>query len=70
MLFITKDIAETLGYTERQIRGWINNNCDTKLRQFNKDYFDEKRDPISEASISVDEIKKLIRFMMEKCISR
>ena len=34
-----KEIADNLGYTEKQVRGWINHNCDLKLRQFNEEYF-------------------------------
>ena len=34
-----KEIGEKLGYSERQIRGWVNHNCDLKTRQFKKDYF-------------------------------
>lgn len=35
-----KDIAKELGYTERQIRGKINNMGLTKIRDFNEEYFD------------------------------
>ena len=34
------DIADALGFTERQIRGWINNHCCKKNRVFYEDYFD------------------------------
>ena len=40
-----KEIAAYLGYTERQVRGWINNNCDNKIRQFNDGYFDTIETP-------------------------
>lgn len=40
-----KDIATHLGYTERQIRSWINHNCNKKLREFNTDYFHEIKEP-------------------------
>lgn len=40
-----KDIANHLGFTERQIRGWINNNCDRKKRTFNTNYFSEITQP-------------------------
>lgn len=33
-------IANSLGFSERQVRGWINNHCDTKLRKFNSSYFE------------------------------
>lgn len=36
-----KEIAEKLGYTERQVRGKINHMDLTKLREFDKHYFDE-----------------------------
>lgn len=35
-----KEIADHLGYTERQVCGWINNNLTKKLRTFNDHYFD------------------------------
>lgn len=35
-----KDIADTLGFNERQIRGWINNHCVNKNRVFADSYFD------------------------------
>ena len=35
------EIAHNLGFTEKQIRGWINHNCDKKTRTFNKEYFNE-----------------------------
>ena len=35
-----KDIAKELGYTERQIRGWVNNHCARKNRTFDEAYFD------------------------------
>lgn len=34
-----KEIAAILNATERQVRGWVNNHCGTKLRQFDKSYF-------------------------------
>ena len=34
-----KEIAKDLGFTELQVKGWINHNCDSKLRDFDKDYF-------------------------------
>ncbi|MDY4819492.1 MAG: LAGLIDADG family homing endonuclease [Bacilli bacterium] len=34
-----REIADYLGFTERQVKGWINNNCDRKIRTFNSDYF-------------------------------
>lgn len=40
-----KEIAYNLGFTERQVRGWINNNCKNKLRKFNSDYFKEITTP-------------------------
>lgn len=36
-----KEIANYLGFTERQIRGKLNNMGYTKLRDFNKNYFNE-----------------------------
>lgn len=36
-----KNIADTLGYTERQVRGWVNNHCAKKYRVFNESYFDK-----------------------------
>ena len=36
-----KEIANNIGFTERQVRGWINNNCDRKIRTFNDMYFNE-----------------------------
>lgn len=35
-----RDIADKLGYTERQIRGWVNNHCAKKNRTFDESYFD------------------------------
>ena len=35
-----KHIADELGYTERQVRGWINNHCNKKNRCFDEHYFD------------------------------
>lgn len=34
-----KDIANALGFSERQIRGWVNNHCPRKNRVFNSDVF-------------------------------
>lgn len=34
-----KEIAHDLGFAEQQVRGWINHNCNSKLRDFDKDYF-------------------------------
>lgn len=36
-----KEIAEILGFTERQIRGRINNMGLSKTRKFDKSYFDK-----------------------------
>lgn len=33
-------IANLLGFSERQVRGWVNNHCGSKLRKFNKSYFE------------------------------
>ncbi len=38
-------IADHLGFTERQIRGWINNNLANKNRVFRSDYFADIRNP-------------------------
>lgn len=35
-----KEIATILNFTERQVRGWINNNCERKIRTFNDNYFE------------------------------
>lgn len=35
-----KEIGDKLGFKERQIRGYVNNNLDRKVRTFNNDYFD------------------------------
>lgn len=35
------EIADNLGFTEKQIRGWVNHNCDKKVRIFNDKYFDK-----------------------------
>lgn len=35
-----KEIADALGFTERQVRGWVNNHCSKKNRVFNDQYFD------------------------------
>ena len=32
-------LASELGFTERQVRGWINNHCKKKYREFNDQYF-------------------------------
>ena len=40
-----KEIGEKLGFTERQIRGRINNMGLSKLRRFNKDYFEKIDSP-------------------------
>lgn len=39
------EIAKNIGFTERQIRGWINHNCDKKNRTFNDNYFNEIKTP-------------------------
>lgn len=36
-----REIADYLGFTERQVRGWINAHCERKLRSFKTDYFSE-----------------------------
>lgn len=36
-----RDIANKIGFTERQVRGWINHNCNKKNRTFNENYFNE-----------------------------
>ena len=38
-------IANSLGFSERQVRGWINNHCDTKLRKFNSSDFEDTDTP-------------------------
>lgn len=35
------EIAKNIGFTERQVRGWINNNCNKKNRTFNDKYFNK-----------------------------
>lgn len=40
-----KEIANILNYSERQIRGWINNNCEKKVRIFNENYFENIDNP-------------------------
>lgn len=40
-----KQIAKKIGFTERQVRSWINNNLDSKLRSFNKSYFSDISTP-------------------------
>lgn len=35
------EIANNIGFTEKQVRGWINHNCDKKIRTFNDEYFKE-----------------------------
>lgn len=41
-----REIAKTLGFTERQIRGKINNMNLSKLRKINSDYFHEINTPL------------------------
>lgn len=36
-----KEIADNIGFTEKQVKGWINHNCDRKNRTFNDKYFSE-----------------------------
>lgn len=36
-----REIGKDLGYSERQIRGWINHNCEKKCRVFNTRYFQD-----------------------------
>ena len=33
------EIGKVLGYSDLQIKGWVNHNCDKKLRTFNNSYF-------------------------------
>lgn len=40
-----KDIANHIGFTEKQVKGWINNNLDKKLRDFNDKYFNDITTP-------------------------
>ena len=35
------EIADNLGFTEKQVKGWVNHNCDKKIRVFNDKYFDK-----------------------------
>ena len=35
------EIANNIGFTEKQVKGWINHNCDKKNRTFNDEYFQE-----------------------------
>ena len=39
------EIADNLGFTEKQVRGWINHNCKNKIRYFNDRYFDKIETP-------------------------
>lgn len=39
------EIADILGYTEKQVKGWINHNCNKKIRTFNDRYFDKIKTP-------------------------
>lgn len=41
-----RDIGDQLGFTERQIRGWINHNCPKKNRTINDYYFDDIDTPL------------------------
>lgn len=41
LLMTYKEIGKHLGYSERQIRGWVNNNCKKKNRVFNTRYFQD-----------------------------
>ena len=46
MVMQYKDIAKELGeFTERQVRAWINHNCDKKIRSFNDSYFNSISTP-------------------------
>lgn len=46
MVMQYKDIAKELGgFTERQVRAWINHNCYRKIRSFNDSYFDNISTP-------------------------
>lgn len=36
-----KNIAHKLGFSEKQVKGWINHNCQRKIRTFRTDYFSE-----------------------------
>ena len=40
-----KHIASKLGFSERQVRGWINNHCESKLSRFNDSYFEHITTP-------------------------
>lgn len=35
------EIADNLGFTEKQVKSWINHNCKKKIRDFNDRYFDK-----------------------------
>lgn len=39
------EIANNIGFTEKQVKGWINHNCDRKNRTFNDEYFSEIKTP-------------------------
>ena len=45
LLMTYGEIAKNIGFTERQVRGWINNNCNRKIRTFNDRYFNEIKTP-------------------------
>lgn len=40
-----RDIAQEIGFTEKQVKGWINHNCNKKNRTFNEKYFNEIKTP-------------------------
>lgn len=39
------EIAKNIGFTEKQVKGWINHNCNKKNRIFNDNYFNEIKTP-------------------------
>ena len=41
-----KEIGDNIGFSERQIRGWLNNNGYTKLRKINDNYFSSIDTPL------------------------
>ena len=40
-----REIANNIGFTEKQVKGWINHNCDKKTRTFDDKYFNEIKTP-------------------------
>ena len=73
-----KDIAAKLGFTEKQIRSWVSNHAEKKIRVFNNRYFQNIDTPTkaywlgfiyADGWVSINEKRRTYELGIELCAS-